>query len=66
MRPRPDISLTTNGIGLDRLARPLREAGLDRINVSLDTVSAEMFVQLARRDRLADVSLAWLPRRPPG
>jgi cyclic pyranopterin phosphate synthase len=55
MGPRPDTSLTTNGIGLDRLAWPLREAGLDRINVSLDTVSAETFVQLARRDRLADV-----------
>jgi len=55
MRPRPETSLTTNGIGLDRLAGPLREAGLDRINVSLDTVSAETFVQLARRDRLADV-----------
>ncbi len=55
MRPRPEISLTTNGIGLDRLARPLRAAGLDRINVSLDTVSPATFAQLARRDRLADV-----------
>jgi cyclic pyranopterin phosphate synthase len=54
-RPRPEISLTTNGIGLDRLAGPLRLAGLDRINVSLDTVSPATFVQLARRDRLADV-----------
>jgi len=55
MRPRPEMSLTTNGIGLDRLAGPLRAAGLDRINVSLDTVSAATFVQLAKRDRLADV-----------
>jgi cyclic pyranopterin phosphate synthase len=55
LRPRPEISLTTNGIGLDRLAAPLRTAGLDRINVSLDTVSPATFVQLARRDRLADV-----------
>ncbi len=55
MRPRPEISLTTNGIGLDRLAGPLRAAGLDRINVSLDTVSPAIFVNLARRDRLADV-----------
>jgi cyclic pyranopterin phosphate synthase len=54
-RPRPDISLTTNGIGLDRLAGPLRVAGLDRINVSLDTLTPQTFVQLARRDRLADV-----------
>jgi GTP 3',8-cyclase len=55
MRPRPEISLTTNGIGLDRLAGPLRAAGLDRINVSLDTVSADTFVKLAKRDRLGDV-----------
>jgi cyclic pyranopterin phosphate synthase len=54
-RPRPEISLTTNGIGLDRLAAPLRDAGLDRINVSLDTLSPDVFMQLARRDRLADV-----------
>ncbi len=55
LRPRPEISLTTNGIGLARLAAPLREAGLDRLNVSLDTVTPETFVRLARRDRLADV-----------
>jgi GTP 3',8-cyclase len=54
-RPRPEISLTTNGIGLDRLAAPLRAVGLDRINVSLDTLTPAVFVQLARRDRLADV-----------
>jgi cyclic pyranopterin phosphate synthase len=55
LAPRPEISLTTNGIGLSRLAGSLRAAGLDRINVSLDTVTPEVFVQLARRDRLADV-----------
>jgi len=55
MQPRPEMSLTTNGIGLDRLAGPLRAAGLNRINVSLDTVSAATFVKLAKRDRLADV-----------
>jgi GTP 3',8-cyclase len=53
--PRPEISLTTNGIGLERLAGPLHAAGLDRINVSLDTLTPEVFVRLARRDRLADV-----------
>jgi GTP 3',8-cyclase len=53
--PRPEISLTTNGIGLDRLAGPMAAAGLDRINVSLDTLTPEVFVRLARRDRLADV-----------
>jgi GTP 3',8-cyclase len=55
LEPRPETSLTTNGIGLDRLAGPLWAAGLDRINVSLDTLSADVFVQLARRDRLDDV-----------
>jgi GTP 3',8-cyclase len=55
LSPRPEISLTTNGIGLDRLAPGLRSAGLDRINVSLDTLRPELFRSLARRDRLADV-----------
>src|SRR5581483_6960074 len=55
LSPRPEISLTTNGIGLDRLAPGLRAAGLDRINVSLDTLQPEIFRSLARRDRLADV-----------
>ncbi|HUC25525.1 MAG TPA: GTP 3',8-cyclase MoaA [Streptosporangiaceae bacterium] len=55
LEPRPETSLTTNGIGLNRLAGPLQAAGLDRINVSLDTLSADVFVQLARRDRLDDV-----------
>jgi GTP 3',8-cyclase len=55
LRPRPEISLTTNGIGLTRLAGPLRAAGLDRINVSLDTLSPEVFRSLSKRDRLGDV-----------
>jgi GTP 3',8-cyclase len=55
MRPRPELSLTTNGIGLSRLAGPLRAAGLDRINVSLDTLRPDTFKALAKRDRLADV-----------
>ncbi len=55
LRPRPEISITTNGIGLDRLAGPLADAGLDRVNVSLDTLKPEVFRQLARRDRLHDV-----------
>ncbi len=52
---RPKISLTTNGIGLARTARPLRDAGLDRVNVSLDTVDRKRFVELTKRDRLDDV-----------
>jgi GTP 3',8-cyclase len=55
LSPRPEISLTTNGIGLDRRAVSLREAGLDRINVSLDTLRPEVFRKLSRRDRLSDV-----------
>ena len=55
LAPRPEISMTTNGIGLARSAVALREAGLDRINVSLDTLDPEVFKRLARRDRLADV-----------
>jgi GTP 3',8-cyclase len=55
LRPRPEITLTTNGIGLDRRAAKLKRAGLDRINVSLDTVDAARFAHITRRDRLADV-----------
>ena len=55
LRPRPEISLTTNGIGLDQLAGPLAGAGLDRVNVSLDTLRPAVFKELARRDRLEDV-----------
>jgi cyclic pyranopterin phosphate synthase len=55
LRPRAELSLTTNGIGLARLAGPLYSAGLDRVNVSLDTLSRETFIKLARRDRIADV-----------
>jgi GTP 3',8-cyclase len=55
LEPRPEISLTTNGIGLDRRAAGLKAAGLDRINVSLDTLRPEVFRKLTRRDRLDDV-----------
>ena len=55
LEPRPQLAMTTNGIGLVRLARPLRDAGLDRINVSLDTLNRATFAGLARRDRLQDV-----------
>jgi cyclic pyranopterin phosphate synthase len=55
LEPRPRIAMTTNGIGLDRLAQPLAEAGLDRVNISLDTVDPREFAELTRRDRLHDV-----------
>jgi cyclic pyranopterin phosphate synthase len=47
-----DLSLTTNGVLLDRLAAPLVEAGLRRINVSLDTLNHVRFAEIARRDAL--------------
>jgi cyclic pyranopterin phosphate synthase len=47
-----DLSLTTNGILLDRLAGPLVEAGLRRINVSLDSLSHTLFAEITRRDAL--------------
>ncbi|MEV1071004.1 GTP 3',8-cyclase MoaA [Micromonospora parva] len=59
LQPRPRVSLTTNGIGLDRLAPPLRAAGLDRVNVSLDTLDPDRFTTLTRRPRL-DAVLAGL------
>ena len=46
------LSLTTNGILLKQLSRPLAEAGLTRINVSLDSLVREKFAQLTRRDQL--------------
>jgi cyclic pyranopterin phosphate synthase len=55
LAPRPEISLTTNGVGLRRVAGALAAAGLDRINVSVDTLDRERFVALTRRDRLEDV-----------
>ena len=53
--PTIDLSMTTNGIALRELAGELREAGLDRVNISLDTLRRERFTALARRDRLDDV-----------
>jgi cyclic pyranopterin phosphate synthase len=47
-----DLSLTTNGVLLDRLAGPLVAAGLKRINVSLDSLSHVRFAELTRRDAL--------------
>jgi cyclic pyranopterin phosphate synthase len=52
---RPEITLTTNGIGLAALAEPLADAGLDRINVSLDTLDPERFATITHRNRWADV-----------
>ena len=55
LRPRPELSLTTNAVTLDRSADALVAAGLDRINISLDTLDRDRFASLTRRDRLPDV-----------
>ncbi|QDN97520.1 GTP 3',8-cyclase MoaA [Streptomyces sp. S1A1-8] len=55
LEPRPQMSLTTNGIGLRRTAAALKTAGLDRVNVSLDTLRPDVFKALTRRDRHQDV-----------
>jgi GTP 3',8-cyclase len=47
-----DLSLTTNGVLLDRLAGPLAESGLRRINISLDSLSHVRFAEITRRDAL--------------
>ncbi len=43
-----DLSMTTNGIYLENLAQPLKDAGLTRVNISLDTLNPEKFSQLTR------------------
>lgn len=55
LEPRPKMSITTNGIGLKRTAAALKAAGLDRVNVSLDTLRPDVFKALTRRDRHHDV-----------
>jgi GTP 3',8-cyclase len=61
-----DLSLTTNGVLLDRLAEPLADAGLRRLNVSLDSLSHTRFAQITRRDALDRVlaGLAAAEREP--
>lgn len=49
------VSMTTNGVLLKKLARPLREAGLQRVNVSLDTLQAAKFKRLTRWGDVEDV-----------
>ena len=51
----PELSVTTNALGLARLAVPLAEAGLARVNISCDTLDPDTFRRLTLRDRLADV-----------
>ena len=55
LTPSPEVSLTTNALGLQRTAGALADAGLDRVNVSLDTIRREDFLTITRRDRMDDV-----------
>jgi cyclic pyranopterin phosphate synthase len=50
-----ETSLTTNALGLSRTAQALADAGLDRVNASIDSVRPETFAAITRRDRLKDV-----------
>lgn len=50
-----EVAMTTNGIRLPEFLPGLEEAGLSRLNVSIDTLDPDRFVQLTRRDRLIDV-----------
>lgn len=50
-----EMSLTTNALGLAKAAQALADAGLDRVNVSLDSIRPETFAAITRRDRLHDV-----------
>jgi cyclic pyranopterin phosphate synthase len=53
--PELDISITTNGVLLDRLAEPLAEAGVDRATVSCDSLMRHRFAEMTRRDALEKV-----------
>ena len=55
LRPRPELALSTNGVLLAERAEALAQAGLNRVNVSLDSVDHLHFAAITRRDRLADV-----------
>ena len=52
---RPDLAMTTNGSTLRNVAAELRDAGLDRVNVSLDTLRRDRFLQMTRRDDIDNV-----------
>lgn len=53
--PQVPVALTTNALGLAHRADALAQAGLTRVNISLDTVDAELFAAVTRRERLTDV-----------
>lgn len=51
----PDLALTTNGLGLDKRIGRLKAAGLQRVNISVDSLDAQTYARLTRRNRLHDV-----------
>lgn len=51
----PKLSMTTNGLALAKLAKPLVDAGLRRINISLDTLDKDVFKKMTHRYRINDV-----------
>jgi len=55
IRNAPKLSMTTNGLVLAKLAKPLVDAGLRRINISLDTLDRDVFKKMTHRDRIDDV-----------
>lgn len=55
LEPTPEVSLTTNGLGLQYVIGDLVSAGLNRINISMDTIRPDDFYKLTHRDRLDDV-----------
>ena len=64
--PTLELSLTTNALGLARTAGTLKAAGLDRVNVSLDTVRPDTFHTITRRDRFHDVVAGLVAAREAG
>lgn len=50
-----DISMTTNGVLLSKKAQTLKEAGLDRVNISLDSLKKDKYFEITRRDKFKDV-----------
>lgn len=57
LRRPPELSLTTNALGLDKKAHALAQAGLNRVNVSMDSVDPQVYKHISHRDRLHDVFL---------
>ena len=61
-----DLAMTTNGATMRLVAGALREAGLRRVNISLDTLDKAKFAEMTRRDELATCSTGSPPHRRPG